>query len=171
MERFTTGGEGHAHSPTPGPVAELQAHVAILPMLRIGPYVAHDISPVSGAPARQISEAGVRAKLSPPILALPWRTWAFIGAGYARTYQPSHEVSGSTVLFVPGAGGGLFDTRVGLGLGYRLAKPWEIFAELGARFGLVFAGSMYGGACGCGAPYTGKDSFALSLSVGLSLNQ
>jgi hypothetical protein len=47
-----------------------------------------------------------------------------------------------------------------------------MFAELGWRFGIAFVGSMYDrGACGCAEPYAGKDSFALSLSVGLNLNQ
>jgi hypothetical protein len=181
MQRIATGAGPGGASPEPGPVAELHAHLAILPMLRVGPYLSHDIAPLAGGrPSRQVTEAGLRAKLSPPILSAPWQTWGFLGVGYARAYEPSHTfafpepaelaVPGGGV--VPGQGGGLLEARVGLGLGYRLGRDWEPFLELGGRVGLLFAGSLYErGACGCGEPYAGKDSFALSLSLGLSLNQ
>jgi hypothetical protein len=169
MQRFMTGAAAGAAAPEPGPVGEIRAHVALVPMLRLGPYLAHDIAPLSGAPAREVTEAGLRAKLTPPLLALPWRTWVFVGVGYARAYEPSHRLAGSSG-FVPGEAGGSLESRVGLGLGYRLDRSWELFAELGGRIGLLFAGSMYDqGGCGCGQPYQGKDSFALSLSLGLSL--
>jgi hypothetical protein len=169
MQRFMTGAAPGAASPEPGPVGEVRAHMALLPMLRLGPYLAHDIAPLSGeAPARQITEAGLRAKLSPPLLALPWRTWVFVGVGYDRAYEHSHRLASGD--FVPGLAGGSLQTRVGFGLGYRLDRTWELFAELGGRIGLLFAGSMYDSAgCSCGEPYQGKDSFALSLSLGLSL--
>ncbi len=179
MQRFTTGSAPGAASPGPGPVGEIYAHVALFPMIRLGPYVAHDISPRSGAPARQMTEAGLQAKLSPPLLTGPWQTWGFLGVGYTRTYEPSHRFATNgpangppTSEFVPGAGGGLLDLPLGVGLGYRFSRPWEVFAELAGRFGIALAGSMYErGACGCAEPYAGKDSFALSLSVGLNLNQ
>ncbi len=169
MQRIMTGAAPGAATPEPGPVGELRAHVALVPMLRLGPYLAHDIAPLSGAPAREVTEAGLRAKLTPPLLALPWRAWVFAGVGYARAYEPSHRLEGSGD-FVPGQAGGSLEARAGLGLGYRLDRTWELFAELGSRFGLLFVGSMYDrGGCVCGEPYQGKDSFALSLSLGLSL--
>jgi hypothetical protein len=175
MQRIATGGERGGPSREPGPVAELHAHLAILPMLRIGPYFAHDIAPLSGEPLRQFTEAGLRAKLSPPLFAAPWKTWGFIGVGYARVYEPSHAIDRPQEPaggFAPGQGGGLLEARLGVGLGYRLTRGWEAFLELGGRVGVVFAGSLYDpGACSCGEPYAGKDSFALSLSLGLSLNQ
>ncbi len=171
MQRFTTGSDQGAASPRPGPVGEAYVHLALLPLIRVGAFVAHDISPLSGAPSREMTEAGLRAKVTPPLLTVPWQTWVFSGVGYARTYEPSHLFQ-ATDTFVPGAGGGLLDLRLGVGLGYRLSRPWEIFAELGGHVGIPLTGSMYErGACGCGEPYVGKDSFALSLSVGLSLNQ
>jgi hypothetical protein len=170
MQRLTTGAAPGAPTPEPGPVGEVRAHVALVPMLRLGPYVAHEIGLLSGAPAREITEAGVRAKVSPPLFTLPWRSWAFVGVGYARAYEPSHRVEGGAGDFVPGMAGGFLETRVGLGVGYRFDRSWEGFAELGGRIGLLYAGSMYDrGGCGCSEPYQGKDSFALSLSLGLSL--
>ena len=167
MQRFTTGAAPGAASPVPGPIGELRAHVALVPMLRLGPYLAHEIAPMTRGPAREITGAGLRAKLSPPLLALPWRSWLFVGVGYARAYEPSHLVGAA---FIQGEGGGFLESHVGLGLGYRLDRRWELDAELGGRIGLVFAGSLYdAGGCGCGEPYEGKDSFALSLSLGLSL--
>jgi hypothetical protein len=169
MQRFMTGAAPGAPSPEPSPVGEVRAHVALLPMLRLGPYVAHNIGLLSGAPARETTEAGLRAKVSPPLVTLPWRSWAFVGVGYALAYEPSHPFGASGGL-VPGKAGGFLTSRVGLGVGYRLDRTWELFGELGGRIGLLFAGSAYDrGACGCGDPYQGKDSFALSLSLGLSL--
>jgi hypothetical protein len=119
-----------------------------------------------------MTSAGLRAKFSPPLLPIPWRTWAFLGAGYARTYAPSYQDPSG---FVPGMGGGILVLPVGLGLGYRTSRTWEVVAELGGQFGLAFTGSMYdpdaSSRCACGAPFGGKDSVALSLSLGLSLNE
>jgi hypothetical protein len=172
MQHFMTGADPGAATPIPGPVGEIRAHVALVPMLRVGPYLAHEIALFSGAPAREITSAGLRAKLTPPLLALPWRTWALLGVGYARAYEPSHTLTGpgDPMPFVPGEGGGSLDLRVGVGLGYRVEKTLELFMELAGQFGVFFTGSMYDrDACSCSEPFQGKDSFALSLSLGLSL--
>jgi len=141
-------------------------------MVRIGPYVAHDISPRSGASARQITEAGLEAKFAPPLLQPPWRAWALLGVGYARTYAPSYTTPAG---FVGGAGGGILDIPAGVGLGYRVSRSWDLTVELAGHFGVAFAGSLYDDrqpGCLCAAePFAGKDSVALSLSVGLSLNE
>jgi hypothetical protein len=167
MERLTTGGPPGSPTPTPGPVFQLQGHVALVPMVRIGAYVAHDISPVDSVPARQITGAGLRAKVAPPLLSGPWHTWAVLGVGVAHAYEPSHSVPGpSGSLTVGSAEGGILDIPVALGLGYRVRgprDPWEISTELGCRFGVAFFGSLYDG-----GP---RDSFALSLSVGVTLDE
>ena len=159
MQRIATGRDTGGASREPGPVAELHAHLAVMPMLRVGPYVEHDIGPLSGAPLRQFTEAGLRAKLSPPLLAAPWKTWGFIGLGYARAYEPSHLVErsqGSLSGYAPGQGGGLLEARIGVGLGYRLGRGWEAFLELDGRVGVIFSGSLYDrSACVCGEPYAG----------------
>ncbi|HTB73140.1 MAG TPA: hypothetical protein VK762_07840 [Polyangiaceae bacterium] len=166
MQRFVTGAAPGAPSPLPGPVGEVRAHVALVPMLRLGPYLSHEIAFQSAGPAREITAAGLRAKVTPPLLALPWRSWAFVGVGYARAYEPSHALGGE---LAPGEAGGFLEMRLGVGVGYRTGRNWEVFAELGGRFGLVYAGSLYDPGCGCGETYEGKDSFALALSLGLSL--
>lgn len=174
MQRFTTGRDPTAAAPTPGPIGELHAHVALFPMVRIGAYVSQDISPVPGLPARETTEAGLRAKLSPPLFSGPWRGWIFLGLGYARDYAPGHDgpVPGSASpaeTFVAGAAGGTLDLPVGVGMGYRLRRPWEIFAELGGRIGLAFFGDLYRRSEG--EPFGGRDSFAVSLSVGVNWDE
>ena len=76
----------------------------------------------------------------------------------------------------PGAAGGIVEVPFGLGLGRRLVAPWVVFVELGGRVGTWFFGPMYErvrdmatGAAGPGSE--GRDSFALSLSLGLSLEK
>ncbi|HLK40270.1 MAG TPA: hypothetical protein VKU41_26140 [Polyangiaceae bacterium] len=177
MARAVTSAAAGASAPTPGPVGELFAHVALLPMLRAGVYASHDISPEPGAPAREITEGGLSVRLLPPLLAAPWRTWAFAGVGYARAYAPSHraEIASPGGAVVPGAGGGILDVPFGLGLAYRPRRPWEYFAELGGRAGAFFTGSLYSSTraqCVCPSPpFAGKDSFALLLTVGVSFDQ
>jgi hypothetical protein len=166
MQRLQTGSGGDGSSPIPGPVAEVHAHVAMVPMLRLGPYFAYDISPFApsaGVPARQITEGGLRAKVAPPLLTGSWHLWAVLGLGYARAYWPSHTAAGKSI---GGIEGDFIDLPVAVGAGYRLRgprDPWELTAELGGRVGLAFFGAMYSD-----AP---RDSFALSLSVGVSLER
>lgn len=149
MKRFTTSSQ--TSQPGFGPAFELQGHVALIPMLRVGLYAAQDVSPMSGWPARQFYEGGLHVKLTPPLLASPWRTYLFAGFGAAYVRQDPRE---GTLLEVP----------AGLGLALKLRAPWEVFAELGGRAGVAFLGGVYEGGI------TGKDSFAASLSVGVSLS-
>jgi hypothetical protein len=166
VQRLETGLSAGAPGPIPGPVGELHAHVAIVPMLRVGPYVSYDISPFppsAEVPARQIAEGGVRAKFAPPLLTGSWHLWALLGIGYAYAYLPSHGANGVSVAGVEGT---ILDLPVGIGVGYRMRgprDPWELTAELAGRVGLAFFGAMYSD-----AP---RDSFALSLSVGVSLEE
>lgn len=171
MNRFTSGAAPGAPEPEPGPVAQVVGHVAVVPMLRGGVYLAYDVAPLSRLPARQTIEAGLQMRLVPPLLPSPWRTWVFLGLGYARTVVPSHSASGGSAnALVPAAAGGILELPFGFGLGYRLSRPWQIFTELGGRAGLAFAGDIYDRSpCICGEPYLGRDSIALSLSVGVSL--
>ena len=152
MKRFTTSSQ--TSQPGFGPVFELQGHVALIPMVRVGLYVAQDVSPMAGWPARQFYEGGLHAKWTPPLLSSPWRSYLFAGFGAAYVRQDAPQAGDGTLLEVP----------AGLGLALKLRAPWELFAELGGRAGVAFLGSVYDGGI------TGKDSFAVSLSVGVSLS-
>jgi hypothetical protein len=166
-------------------MAELQAHVALVPMVRIGAYIAGDLAKIPGAGTRTFLGGGLHAKITPPLLAAPWRAWAFVGLGYSYAYATSYHTTvpvmgepPADVLF-GGISGGILEIPLGFDLGYKLAPNWLLFAELGGRFGVGFFGSIYeDGATGSlpnlptvVAPFMGKDSFGLALSVGVSFDK
>lgn len=173
-----------------GPAAILSGHVALIPLVRLGAYAKHDISPASEAPARRITTLGVRAKVQAPWSTAKVHAWGFLGAGYALVYAPSTSrtvsttplgptdpASGPLTLSVPGASGHFFEVPLGVGIGVRLRKPWELLFELGGRFGFGFGGDVYEGrparspATGAQtlAP-VGNDSFSIGLSAGIGLD-
>jgi hypothetical protein len=165
-QRVQTGPGAGVTSPIPGPMVEANAHVAVVPMLRLGPYFVYEAAPYAPSadlPARQFGEAGMRAKLSPPILGEPWHLWALLGLGYGLAYWPSHTQG---AVHSGQIEGNYLDLPVGMGVGYRVrgpGSPLELTAELAARVGLAFFGEMYSD-----AP---RDSIALTLSVGVSLQR
>jgi hypothetical protein len=162
--RFTTGAPPGAPSPGFGPMVELQGHVALVPMVRVGIYLAEDLSP-AGDRLRSFSAGGIHLRASPPLLPSGWRTWLFAGLGFAWAYDGGAHTSGQ-----------LFDVPFGLGLGRKLGGSFLAFAELGARAGFGFYGAMYGAvppgstAENANSPL-GHDAVALTLSVGLSLDE
>jgi hypothetical protein len=160
--RVTTG--DRAPHPTPGPSAEIRAHLAVVPMLRVGPYASFDLSPASGATARQVYAVGLRAKVTPPVLAAPWRGWVFAGVGFADGYTPSGGGNGADSL-------GMLELPVGIGIGYRVRGPWELCVELGARVVLA-KGPIHAGApsasAGPSSPLVRDDLLAVALSIGVS---
>jgi hypothetical protein len=166
--RLTTG-DATMPTPTPGPSGEIHGHVAVIPMLRVGPYAAFDLSPAPGTTARQIYAAGLRAKVTPPLLSAPWHAWVFAGVGYADAYTARYQPANDVV--VRGVSTGMLELPVGVGAGYKLRGPWELHAELGARV-VVARGSVHSVSSGNGNPFTplvSDDLLAVSLSVGVSL--
>jgi hypothetical protein len=168
-ERLTTGDAGRP-APTPGPSAEIHAHVAVLPLFRVGPYAAFDLSPAAGRTARPIYAAGLRAKLTPPWLSAPWRAWAFLGVGFADAYTPRYASLTGDVAS-EGFSTGMLELPVGVGFGYKLRGPWELYSELGMRI-VVARWSIGTTASGGSTPLSrlvSDDLLAVSLSVGVSL--
>jgi hypothetical protein len=177
-----------------GPAAELTAHIALLPLVRVGAYFGHDISPFDGdASARDITWGGLRAKIMSPWPRGDGRVWLFFGFGYAGVYQRSTSKSESfpgpaatgpmavvtTTQTVHGAGGGFFEVPFGIGASYMLRKPWQLCFEIGGRAGFDHTGSVYGagpGRTGGGGapgnvPPAGTDGFAIGITVGVLLDQ
>jgi hypothetical protein len=146
---------------TPGPSGEIHVHLALYPMLRVGPYAAFDLSPVSGLPDRQVYACGLRAKVTPPWLSAPWRLWGFLGFGLAYAYMPSSRSFRSESVILP-------ELPIGVGLGHRVHGPWDLYAELGTRLNLAGIGGS-GSASSSPAAFVGNDLLAVSLSVGVSL--
>ncbi len=159
MKRFTTGAASGVSQPGFGPVVDLRAHVALLPMIRIGLYVAYDHSPMPGAGDRNFVTGGLHLKVSPPLLPAPWKTYLFAGFGAGYAEADAYGSVGSLT-------GALLEIPLGLGLARKLGTSWELFTELGGRFGVATFGPMYEARPG----FTGADSFALALTVGVSLS-
>jgi hypothetical protein len=171
-----------------GPIGQITGHVALLPLVHVGGYFGHDISPV-GDTARNITFGGLRVKGSIPFVKGSWRSWVFVGFGYAGVYQQSFDttISKPDPLGGPptrmsgrveGAGGSFFDLPFGLGASYKLFKPWELCAELGARAGFGHTGSVYEQGpqltlpndAGQNATPAGLDRFGLGLTVGILID-
>jgi hypothetical protein len=138
-------------------------------MVRVGAYLGTDLSPAAPDGLRTLWDGGLHVRVTPPLAPWPWRTWLFAGFGYAFADDLG-----------PHLPGGFLEAPVGLGFGRKVSRHWMLFTELGARFGFGFYGRMYdrsavepsgeSGQTRDGA-YLGQDTFALSLSVGLSLEE
>jgi hypothetical protein len=184
-----------------GPTGQLTGHVALLPLIHVGGYFGHDISHLSASTSsapnatRNITFGGVRVKGMIPFVRNPFRLWVFAGFGYAGVYSQSFSTTfavpdglGATQLRpgrVEGAGGSFFEVPFGVGASYRLFKPWELSAELGARTGFGHTGSVYegngpqvtvprpgdpGGSSSENAAPAGLDRFAIGLTVGVMID-
>jgi hypothetical protein len=173
-------------APLPGPDAEAHAYVAVLPMLRAGPYLAAAVAPFSGAPAWTVGAAGLSIKISPPLLAGHWRTWFFAGIGYTLARSPGRLLVGSlgaTSVETGARDGQAIQIPFGFALGYEPHRPWEYFVSLAFRVGAAFTGALYnpvGGCPGsasasvmalCRASFEGQDSFAVTLNVGVNFTR
>ena len=68
--------------------------------------------------------------------------------------------------------GARVDRLFGVAVGHRRRAPWAVTAELTGRVGLAFRGAVYDPQeCGCGTSNLGRDSFAVSLTAGVSLEK
>ncbi|MDB4943373.1 MAG: hypothetical protein JWP97_2907 [Labilithrix sp.] len=159
MQRFLRGGPAGEPGAHLGPAAQLTAHVALFPLVRVGAYVGHDISPMGGSrSARDLTWAGVRAKVMAPWPRGATRAYLFTGFGYDGVYARSSREGG---VLRDGAGG-FFEVPLGLGVNYTFYKPFALLAEVGGKVGFGEHGSAYEGA--------GADRFALGLTVGLMID-
>jgi hypothetical protein len=188
MDRVRSGGTGNGDI---GPIAEVEAHIAVLPLLRVGFYVSHDIAPNSfDKAAWQVTSGGLHLKILAPWIRGNFRAWFFAGFGYAGVYAPSYNIQfdfddgqGRRNTDVTGAGGSFFEVPFGFGGAWKFAKPWELTAQLGARFNFLFSGSLYdyaddggrtvipdGGPVGFFKPI-GNDNIAPFLMVGIAYDR
>lgn len=180
-----------------GPTAQVLGHVALLPLVRVGGYLGYEISPLTGdAAARDMFGGGLRVKLMSPWPRGDVRFWLFVGFGYqavharsyrtnvaAQTLQPS--TTPSYDISVDGSGGHYWELPVGIGVSYKLRKPYQLFAELGARVGFSGQGTTYErgpsatiGNLPPGALFpassrldpAGDDRFSLGLSLGVMID-
>lgn len=150
-----------------GPAVELAGHVALLPLVRAGLYAGYELSPVSGAAAtRDIASGGVHLKLMSPWPRGAVRAWLLTGIGYAAVHGRSYRAEGASI---PSAGGGFFEVPFGLGISYKVRKPWEIFLEVTGRASFAHGGSLYATPDNLADPrnHAGTDAFAFGLGAGV----
>lgn len=188
VKRFLARTPSGGHDASFGPTGQLTAHVALLPLVHVGGYFGHDISPlpIGDGTARNITFGGLRAKGMLPFVHGSMHAWLFAGFGYAGVYQQSFDSTfakpnplGGTELragHVEGAGGSFFELPFGMGASYSFFKPWELCVELGAKVGFGHDGSVYAAP---GPQLTipndvsqnvlpaGLDRFSLGLTVGI----
>jgi hypothetical protein len=185
MKRFLTGGPDGAPDAGFGAVGELHAHVALIPIVRVGAYLAHDISPLSGTGGRGITSGGLHLRITSPWPTGKWRGWAFLGFGYAGVYAPSYHAQqtvpdpnfGTKQLdtFIEGSTGSYWEVPLGFSIAYKAAKPLELVGSLGTRLGFSFAGDVYNDRAGHAANQppldiaaVGNDSVAVFLTLGVN---
>jgi hypothetical protein len=119
------------------------------------------------------------------------KAYGFLGFGFAFVSQQGFDFPGFPYVSAGGgtvrknatfdsAGGHFFEVPFGLGVAYKLRKPWELCAELGARVGFAHSGSVYDELRGAQVRAPGEvdqnltsagiDRFALGLTVGVMLD-
>jgi len=173
-----------------GPALQLDGHVAVLPLLRVGAYLSGDITS-AGPATRQMVGGGARV-----VGIAPWRTanvhaWLFAGFGYSLVFAPSYHTTVSlspddstpptpTDALVSQAGGSFYEVPFGVGVAYALRPPFELVAELGGRVGFGFSGSVYEdpGRAFFAPGYlenrllpAGNDAFSTFLTVGIGFGR
>ena len=154
------------HNPDAGPTFVILGHVAVLPLVRAGLYVAQDLSPLAGADLREFTSGGLSMRLFTPWPQSVLRLWLGVGIGYAGGYAPSYSAAtpGGASVAVPGAWGGHFEVPVGLGASLHVARRLDLLASVGSRVGVGFSGALYAASGSAKAP--GDDVFTFFSVLG-----
>lgn len=142
-----------------GPAAELTLHTALLPLLRVGPSVSAEVSPVYGRATRRHYGVGLEARLFAP---LPWpgiRPFAFVGVRGVLARQPVTErhAAGS---------GGYLSIPFGVGASVFVVKSLRFVTTFGGDGSTLHGGSLYDPSK---SVYMGNDVAGIRGMVGADL--
>jgi hypothetical protein len=184
-----------------GPVVGAEADVAIIPLLRLGVYGDYEYADTTEPAPSSVVSFGGRLKVMLPGDRNRVHLWFFTGFGavvwnappYTFQDQTSPNDNGATSTGTAVAATGyFFEVPVGVGMGWRFQRPWELVAELQGRFGFDMNGSYFtqdsgfsdpdtSGALGTTRPTTGNngtasaptgnDVFAILLTVGVGFDK
>ena len=142
-----------------GPAAELSLHTALLPLLRVGPSVSAEVSPVAGRPTRRHYGAGLEARIYAP---LPWpklRPFVYVGVRGVMARQPETELHAS-------GGGAYMSVPFGVGASVYVVKSLRFVATFGGEGAFFHGGTLYDPKSSL---YIGNDVGAIRGTVGADL--
>lgn len=137
-----------------GPVGELSAHLALIPLLRVGPVLSMELSPVAGQPTRRHYGAGLEARVFAP---LPWqvRPFVYVGVRGVWVHQSASGALGS-------GSGGYMSIPFGFGVSAPVYPSVRFVMTLGGDGAFAHGGGLYK------APHDiGDDVFGVRGSVGV----
>lgn len=182
-----------------GPVVGVAADVAVVPLLRLGAYADYEYADTTEPKFSSVVSFGARLKFMIPGYRSSVHWWLFTGIGAVVWEAPGYSFfdtsNGPGVnTFVPAASGYFAEIPFGVGMGWRVRRPWEVVAELQGRVGFDWSGSYFtqcsyanpdDGNCDVGtsrptstsagsnaaALATGNDVFAVLFTVGIGLDQ
>jgi len=152
----------------PGPLLAASTHVALIPLLRVGLYLAYDASPVAALDARELVSGGVDVRLLSPWPRGSRRVYVRVGLGQVGMFSSAHglldgRAAGGSAL-VPAARGTFTEVPLAVGVLCRVTAPIWITAEAGARVGFGFGGGAYSPG---GSVTNGDDSAAMFVDLGV----
>jgi len=135
-----------------GGALTLDAHVALIPLVRIGAWASAEASDVAtSGELRGIFSGGARVKILAPWPRGVWHAWIATGFGY------------DALATRDAGGGGFFEVPAIVGASYRVRRPFVFVMELGAHVGFGFWGSYYDA-------HKDADVIALTLSFGFGVD-
>ncbi len=178
-----------------GGAAQLNADIAVAPLLRVGGYFGWEVSPPPTGDVKYMYSFGGRVSFAPPLESQRLKLSFFVGLGYTVVYThsfnetiPLQDSKGelvNTPAFLDGVSGSFFEIPFGARLSYNVRKSWNFFTELRGTFGFDFGATLYnfddtggrpGKALGGMSPATGTDNdgtdaFGLALLFGVEFDR
>ena len=139
---------------TAGPALDLSAHLALIPLVRIGVYAHHDAS----TEARSLSSTGFDLRVLLPWVSRRVRGYVHAGIGEVLAVAPAHALAGA---FIPSGSGSFTEVPLAVGVTYRVDPRLWLSVEAGARMGFAFGGGTYG------AGSAGDDVVAVFVETGV----
>ena len=146
-----------------GPLVGLEGDVALVPLLRLGAYVDYEYADTGEPTPPTALSFGGRLKVMLPGYRHNVHWWLFAGFGGVVLEAPGYTQSGfgapdaNTAVAHP-ATGYFLEVPLGVGMGWRVRKPWEVVVQLQGRLGFDMMGSYFtddGSGNGLSRPATG----------------
>ena len=142
-----------------GPAAELTLHTALLPLLRVGPTVSAEVSPVYGRATRRHYGIGLEARLFAPLPYPKLRPFAYVGVRGVLARQPETDMHSA-------GAGGYMSIPFGIGASAFIVKSLRFVCTFGADGAFLHGGALYDSKK---AVFVGNDVAGIRGMVGADL--